>query len=359
MSNELVLRDHGALQYAVLRTTFVGAAAGLVEFYHHAPLVDAAVLFGLGCAVVVPKSLRSASVAAALACAAAGAWFVSTPLTVLGWTAGGAAAALTGMLFAREAKGGARRLLSTVAGALAFCGGLFVFSRSGVELAETLPWALPYLAAGAAGGFVAGFGALGREVTLQAALPAGDAALQRNALPPPAPASTETGELGELLVRARSASDDVERALGRDVPGAVAASQDLLKKVSAFAWRWRDIERQLARTDRAELIARMDRVGERSRAAADDVVRAEYQRAERALKQQLDDLDSIRGCQDRALARLHHHVAVLERLRLAALHRHSAESGKSAEALLPLVEELSAASLDLDGAAEVLAELSA
>jgi hypothetical protein len=292
--------------------------------------------------------------------------FVAAGAVHVAGLVGGAAVAgvLGGLLFARDTDGAPRKVAAATAGGLALAAGLFVaaMARSS-EVMDALPPALEWLTLGGAAGFVAGLGVVGREVAFERR-----PALEQRAavaLPP----ATPDGELGELLSRAVAASRDIDEALGEPgepscsispgaaVGGAAAAARQLVDKIARFAARWCEIERQVASTDRLALVERMERMVARARAAADDAVRADYLRAERALRQQLDDLDCIRGFHERAVARLHHHVAVLERLRLASVHRRSADAGWRADELVPLVDELGAASLDLDGAAEALAEL--
>ena len=351
MGSELVLKDHRALQFAVARTSLAGAAAGLVHALHPGALTDVLGLFGLGVAAVVPRSARAWAMVSALACLGAGAAMVAG-----GSTLGAAAFGLCGaLLFAREARSWPRRLVSLGVGAAALGAGLFVAAGLQGGLLHDVAPALGWMVAGGAAGFVAGFGVLGRELSLQPVLAGPAGATGALAAPLPEP----TGELGELIGRAAQACRQAEEALGEEAPHAARAAQDLVGRIGVFSLRWRGIERQMAGSDRAALVERMERMAARAQATGDEVVRAEYLRAERALHQQLADLDAIRGWQERALARLHHHVAVLERLRLAALHRRSVDTGRSGEELGTLVEELGAASMDLDGAAEAMAELPA
>ena len=373
MSHALALRDHGAVQSAVVRTTVAGAAAGLVHALAPGALTDALSLCVIGLAAVPPRTLRSAAVAALLACVGGAAAVLPMGAGLVLLAGCGAA------LFARDLDGGAgARLVAGVAGVAAMAGGLFVADGLLAGLLAGLAPALGWLAAGGAAGLCAGLGVVGREVEWQVMLPAGPQAVpslpvarERSPAPgvpvpvslvspgAPGPVSGEGGELGELLGRAALACRQARESLGDEAPAAARAATDLLSRIGAFSLRWRDLDRQLEGTDRAALTARVERMVERAHAAVDDEVRGEYLRAERALRQQVDDLDAIRGWQERSLARLHHHVAVLERLRLAAIHRRSVAAGRSGDELTSLVDELSDAGLEMDGAAEILAELPA
>lgn len=391
MPHTLALRDHGAVQSAVVRTSLAGAAAGLLHALVPGPLSDALALFAVGLAAVPPRSLRSAALAAILACTAAAAFAMSAPLLI--------GAILVAALFLRDlprpvagqalgdgesesagsGAGEGRQLVAGLAGVAAVAGGQFVAGGLLAGLLGDLPPALAWLCAGGAAGFVTGLGTVGREVVWQAVLPAPSSTApllatgpgcrvhtsdERLPLPPPQGTGTHAGgassaslELRDLLDRAGAAHRLAQASLGDEAPDAVRAAARLVERIAAFAARWADLDRQLAGSDRAALVARREQLAERARAAVDDEVRGEYQRAAAALGQQVDDLDAIRGWQERSLARVHHHVAVLERLHLAALHRRSVATGRSGHELDGLVDELSTAGLELDGAAELLAEL--
>jgi hypothetical protein len=348
MPHELVLRDHRALQQAVVRTTVAGAGAGLLHACVPGVLGGAFGMLAVGIAAVPPRSLRSLALAGTLAALVVG------TAQLAAWPAAAAAALLGGLLYARDADGTGRRLAATIGGAVALAAGGFVALALGAaEALEGVPPALAGLTLGGAAGFLAGFGVLGREVERVPSLAPADAA---RALPAAEPPADGSGEFGELFARATAACHDVERSLGDEEPSAATAARELVRRVAGFAGRWRALETDAARLDRAALLARLDHMTARARDAVDEDARADYRRAERALRQQLDDLDGIAACRERAVARLHHHVAVLERLRLAALHRRSADAGATGVELAPLVDELAAASLDLDAAAQGLRE---
>jgi hypothetical protein len=351
MASALAVRDHRELQSAALRTAAAGAAAGLLHALFPGPLTDALALCALGISAVPPRSWRSAAIAALLACAGAGA--AALPLGPGLILLAGCGAAL----YARDAGGAGRSLVAGVAGVGALAAGLFVAEGLRAGLLVGLAAPLSWMAAGGAAGLCAGLGVVGRELEWRPVLPTGEPA--HATLPPPATAAPEGGELGQLLGRAAVACRQARESLGEEAPAAARAASDLLERIGAFSQRWRDLDRQLGGLERASLVERAERMAERARAAVDDEVRDEYLRAERALRQQIDDLDAIRGWQERSLARLYHHVAVLERLRLAAIHRRSVATGRSGDELSALVDELSTAGLELDGAAEILAELPA
>ncbi len=343
----LSIRDHGELQRAVLRATLAGGAYGLVTWRWPGPAAMVLGVVAVGIAAVPPRSWRSAAVAAALAVLAGVASALGGAAGLLGL------AAVGGLTFARGLDGGARRALAAATGAAGLAAGWFVQAALGrSEALAVVPPGLGSLLLGGAAGFVAALGTAGRLVEWKHAPAAAPAAPQPAALPP-------DSELGTLIARAQGAFRDAAKALAGGAPEAEQAAQDLLGRIVRFGTRWHELDREAARTDRAVLAARLDEIAGRAEAAKDDVVREEYAQARAALREQVDYLDGIERGRDRAVARLHHHIAVLERLRLAALHHRSADAARVGEELAPLVDELSSAGRDLDCAAEALAELPA
>ncbi|MSP59652.1 MAG: hypothetical protein EXR72_04800 [Myxococcales bacterium] len=354
MSLDLSIRDHGELQAAVLRTTVAGAAGGLLAWRLPGPGAQAVSLLLLGLAAVPPKSWRSAALAATVAVLGGVAWAFGGALGAWGF------AAVGGLTFARELPGTSRRAVAAVAGGVGLATALFVALSIGSSgVLGFLPPGLVALALGGAAGFVASLGVTGRELEWsrdeEPMLPAASAVAKEGGLP----ATAGGGELHGLLGRASEAYREVRAALGGEAPEVSAAAEDLLGRITRFGKRWSDLEAEAARTDRLALAGRLDQIVTREEAAKDDVVRSEYGRARAAMATQLAYLDGIERGRERAVARLHHHIAVMERLRLAALHHRSADAARLGEELAPLVEDLTAAGRELDTAAEVIAELPA
>ena len=366
------IRDHEGLQAAVLRAVlasggFLVLASVLATSTASAWLVGAGAL-ALGVATVPPRNKRSLALAVALALMAGGAVF-------LGGTWWLAIAALTaGASYARDCQDGRRALIATLAGTAAVTiGGLVAWRLISVDALDFLPGRLEFLVDGACFGLFAGLGVLGREVELVEEDATHDSPAITAAAPPapsvaPAaadaiptaivPVSAATGELRELVTRATQAFADARTALPESSEVAAAAS-DLMSKIDRFARRWVDLEGELSRADRAALAERLASVSAREAATEDSVVRAEYASARAALVKQVEYLDGIQRGRERAIARLHHQTAVLERLRFAALHHSAIAAGRTGEELAPLVEELVAAGRDLDCEAEAIAELPA
>jgi K+/H+ antiporter YhaU regulatory subunit KhtT len=165
-----------------------------------------------------------------------------------------------------------------------------------------------------------------------------------------------TDELAQLVRQALETYQQAASSL-EEHPSARSAAEQLVKKIGRFGKRWQDIESQAQKSDRSQLGERKKDLEARVAATTDDSVRSEYARALRAIDEQLAYLDDIAKGRERAIARLHHQVATLERLRLAAVRHRSVGATKLGEDLKSVVDELNQAGQDLDTAAEVLAEL--
>jgi hypothetical protein len=352
MSWNLSIRDHAELQAAVLRATVAGGAYGLVQWHWPGPGAQAIGALAVGLAAVPPRSWVSAAVAAGVAALAGAASSLGGLAGALGF------AALGGLTFARGASGGTRKIVAAAFGALGLATAGFVATTIGASGALwAIPPGLAALCLGGAAGFIASLGVTGRELSWAEEAPALEPAapVEKPSTESPVPRT----ELGLLLDRAQTAFRDARAALGDGAPEAQTAAGDLLGRIERFGKHWSELDAEAARTDRVALAKRLEDVAAREEAAKDEVVRGEYARARAALRAQLDYLDGIERGHDRAVARLHHHIAVMERLRLAALHHRSADAARVGEELAPLVEDLTAAGRELDTAAEVLAELPA
>ena len=202
------------------------------------------------------------------------------------------------------------------------------------------------LIAGATGGFVVGVSSVGRHVALSTA------PLEHELL-----ALADETELGKLLGRAASAYRDAVVAIGGEAPAARAAADELVGKMTRFGKRWRELEAE-ASTSQARAIcgaaAAARPAARRDRRSAG--ARRARPRASEAMAAQLAYVDEIASGRERAVARLEHQVATLERLRWAALRHRSADAARLGSELAPVVEELTEAGGDFDIATEALSE---
>ena len=102
------------------------------------------------------------------------------------------------------------------------------------------------------------------------------------------------------------------------------------------------------------LTRRMAELDERIAAAGDAEARAQYRAARAALDDQRRYRAQIRASRERLVARLHNHVAALEKFQLAAS---GLEAARAASAGAPAVQQLEALSHDVAASGEALAEL--
>jgi hypothetical protein len=334
------LKDHNGLHQAVGRAVLAGGAASLAGLFLPGWAAAAATALALGLAVAIPTAFTSAAWAVLLACGAGAATRWGGPLgSMLGAIAVGAS-------LARGVEGGWRRLLATTVGAVgAATAGLIGRAAGDTAALAFLPSGIEALAVGAAGGFVVGVSSIARHV---------------HRLSPPEEGELASlggdGELGQLLLRAAGAYRDTVEALGSDAPQAKSAADDLVKRMARFGKRWREVEADAARSVPADVAERLAEVERRLAVTTDPVARAEFERARDAMVAQLAYLDEIARGRERAVAKLTHQVATLERLRLAAVRHRSVDAARLGAELQPVVDELTEAGGDLDTAAEALSE---
>jgi hypothetical protein len=336
----IVVKDHESLHDAVGRAVLAGGGAAVLGMFLPAPLALAALVLSVGLAVVPPVSWASAAWAVLCACAAGGAH-------AIGGAVGGVGAALAVGASIARGLDGAGRLTAGVLGTAGMLAAALVGQAAGASGAVgLLPSGLTALAVGAASGLVIAVSSIGRHFAR--ALPSVDGELVALA--------RGGGELGELLGRAAVAYRDALAALGNDAPAARAAARELVDQLTRFGSHWQLIDAESRRTDRDEVAGRLRALEARLELAGDSLTRGELGRAREALVAQLGYLDEIERGRERAVARLTHQVAALERLRLAALRQRSADAGRLGSDLQPMVDELSQAGRDLELSADALDE---
>jgi hypothetical protein len=335
----VTVKDHDHLHHAVARAMLAAGGAAVVAPFLPGSVAMAVAALAVTVAVAPPKSWKGAAESLLWALAAGG---------------GGHIAGLFGLLIGSGAVGaslgrgltGARRWVAGGFGMLGAMGAVLVwraFDRSGAL--AFLPSGIEALIAGAAGGLMVGVSSLGRHIEV-AQLGAHEELKKLAA----------DGELGQLLSRAANAYEDAIDAMGGSAPEARTAADDLMKRMARFGQHWREVEAEANRTAPEALHERLADVNKRLEACTDPVAQAEFARAREALSAQVESLQEIGRGRERAVARLTHQVAMLERLRLAALRHRSVDASRMGAELQPVVEELSQAGTDLDIASEALSE---
>jgi hypothetical protein len=305
------------------------------------PAAFAAALMALavGCAVVPPTSLASGSTAVlwALAAAAGGKMGGGVGNAIAGVAIGGSVA--------RGLAGPSRMVAMLIGTVGAMTAALIGRAFALTDVLAALPNGVATLIAGATGGLVVGVSSVGRHV-----------AMLRAPLEQELRAMADDSELGRLLGRAASAYRDAIQAIGNEAPAARDAADDLVGKMTRFGKRWRELEAEASRSAPEDLKERLQLIGRRLEASNDPLARAELARAREALAVQLAYVEEIANGRERAVARLEHQVATLERLRWAALRHRSADAARLGADLQPVIEELAEAGGDFDIASEALTE---
>lgn len=387
MRKVLCIEDHELFHRAVVRTVLAGGAVALLPTLD-LPLWLQGLLAvpALSAALSPPRSLRAGAALAVRGVVGAGllGWLeqrgalgLHTPaeglwqaeplslLAVLGvalcvalaLTPGApVASAVDGDDDAAPPPGRGRRALQVLVGVAAVLAGLRVAAALPLALESlSLPGQLASLCGGLGAGLVLSMAALLPRLRLrEEALRSADLLRLPTAALAPSPADDE---LADLMKQAATTYQEAASALTAHKP-ALRAAEELMQRIARFGQRWQDISAQARRSDPQALGARLVDLQARREASSDEQVRSEYQRAAAAVQAQLDTLKEIGAGRERAVARLHHQVATLERLRLTALRHRSADAARQGEELRALVDELTQAGAELDTASEALAEVS-
>ncbi|MBK7537415.1 MAG: hypothetical protein IPI49_19010 [Myxococcales bacterium] len=137
-----------------------------------------------------------------------------------------------------------------------------------------------------------------------------------------------------------------------------ASSKDLLRsgvlKVLEVARRAAEGMSSLPHTSEQELAQRIAELDSRVEAATDAETKAQYVAAREALDDQRKYRDRLRAGRERMVARLHNHVAALEKFHLAAV---SMEASKKLSADEPMVKQLAELSSEVSASGDALVEL--
>lgn len=212
--------------------------------------------------------------------------------------------------------------------------------------AETESWAplVRAVAGGAAMGLVGTVATLPRHLQWQ-----GDAVA----------AATRTlpigldAEVRQLCLRATKIWHDAKDRLQGD-----PSSKELLRtgvlKVLEVARRGSEGMSQVPPSSEQELAQRMAELDARIAAATDAEAKAQYQAARDGLDDQRKYRDRLRASRERMVARLHNHVAALEKFHLAAA---SLQASKTLSADEPMVRQLAELSSEVSTSGDALSEL--
>jgi hypothetical protein len=337
MATVLRFRDHEEFQRAALHMGAAGVLAGLVV--HTAGLIDpalgpftapwaaaglmAAAAFGAA-KPVARLQVRELGIIAGVGAA------VGMALAFLGGTLGLAALAVGfGALIAR----GSRRVALTLlwAGATALLSRtVFLNLVAAADVAHVPMW-VTAAATGGACTFVGVLGLLPRHLELghDRVKEAFDACEGKLA-----------GEVRDLANRGQAVWAKVETTVEADSP-ARRAIEDAVVRLCDVARRWSEVEADGARTSAEGLAQRMADITEKMERTDDGVAKEQYAQAHAALAEQLRYLKEIGTARERVIARMHHYLAAMERLRFAVIQHRSADASRLSSEVQPILEELS------------------
>jgi hypothetical protein len=158
-------------------------------------------------------------------------------------------------------------------------------------------------------------------------------------------------EVRALCDRTLAIWRDVKAVLGETDPNLTLVRDGVLKTLEVAA-KSTDAQPQGANDE--QLGRRMEDLDARIAAATDDEVKAQYQSARAALSDQAKYRERIRQNHERLVARLHNHVAALEKFQLAAGGLASARAASSGATA---VQQLSDLSRDVAASGEALVEV--
>ena len=355
MPTTVRFRDHEEFQRAALHMAIAGSLAGLGAY-------------AVGLTIPAFGGLTAAWAAAALVAAAA---FGAAPparrlrvfdLALVGGVsaAAGAVAAIAptrigiaalalafGALVARA--GGRRRAALTLIGA----GTAFVLCRYVFEnlVAAASGAAVPmWLTAGLTGGAFAFVGVLGLlprhlELTRDRVKDAHDAVKDRVG-----------GEIRELADRGLAVWAKIEPSLERESP-VRRALEDSLCRLFDVAGRWAEVEAESSRAPIEGLVARMEAITTKMERTDDAIAKEQYREAHAALAEQLRYIKEIATARERVIARMHHYLAAMERLRFAVINHKSHDASRVSTEVQPILDDLNDLGREIDFSSEALGEV--
>jgi len=332
---DLRFADHASFQRAAAWT--VGSAlvfgAALHPVTALAPLVGGTLGIALGAAVGGGRlGWRLAPAAAAIA----------VLLLVGGWAGAIAAASVLALCTLVDGPRGVRGLVALALGAATAAPGMWCATRI-VGAQQTSHWPAMVATAVAAGGMaiVGAMALVPRH--LQLVVDPVRAALAK------LPAELD-GEVRELCARAAKIWDTAQAKIED------ASSRELVRDgvAKTLAVAARSAEVKAAGASEAELAERSRALEDRIAGASDAEVKAQYEAARAAVEDQRRYHAHIRQGHERLVARMHNHVAALEKFELAATGLSAAAAASAGSTVVKQLEELSH---DVAASGEALAEL--
>lgn len=360
MSTTLRFREHEEFHRAALHMGVAGALAGLAAHVAgllfpgmgpvSGPWAMAALTAAAGYGAASPRTrlrlgeLKTVLVLAAVAGVALRLLAGRGPEPSLGTML---FALAFGVLLARGTTG-RRFLLSIGAGVLVALAARFVITRMiGAEQLASLPPWLVATTGGAAFAFVGVLGLLPRHLELGRDRVTDAYEACRGGL---------TGEVRDLAERAMSVWARVDGSL-EPASSVRRAIEDSVVRLFDVARRWQSVESDGGRTPADALVERMEQIDRKIAATDDPIARGQYEQARAALGEQLRYLKEIATSRERVVARMHHYLAAMERLRFAVINHRSADASRLSTEVQPILDDLRDLGKEIDFTNEALGEV--
>ena len=329
--------DHASFHRAALGMTLGGALLGLAlhPITPMAPLAGG--LFGIAAGAALGHGKPMWRLGAAAAASAA---IVALPA---GWPALALAAGVMALATTVGGLRGVRGLFAMMIGAMTTLLAIWTAWRIG-HAEKTMTWSHWTIDAVSAGamGMVGVLSMLPRHLSIsidpvQAAmrgLPAGVA-----------------GEVRGLCDRSTAIWRNAKDKLAADDPGRALVRDGVLKTIEVAG---KSASLEVDAAGDAELAKRITELDARIAAATDAEVRSQYQSARGALDDQRRYRDHIKQNRERLIARMHNHVAALEKFQVAAS---GFKAVRAAAEGAPAVKQLDELSAEVAASGEALAEV--
>ncbi len=168
--------------------------------------------------------------------------------------------------------------------------------------------------------------------------------------------SSLAGEVHDLAERGVSLWRQVEETVPEETRERKAIEESVLRLLDV-AKRWQSVEAEGGRVPADGLAERMEQIADKVTKSTDPIAKAQYERAHAALAEQLRYVKEIGTARERVIARMHHYLAAMERLRFALINHRSADASRVSTDVGPILEDLQHLGKEIDFASEAAMEM--
>jgi hypothetical protein len=168
--------------------------------------------------------------------------------------------------------------------------------------------------------------------------------------------ATLSGEVHDLAERGVSLWGQVSETVPEETRERKAIEESVLRLLEV-AKRWQSVEAEGGRVPAEGLAERMEQIADKVARSTDAIAKAQYERAHAALAEQLRYVKEIGTARERVIARMHHYLAAMERLRFALINHRSADASRVSTDVGPILEDLADLGKEIDFASEAITEV--